>query len=813
MGKIKILLLFLLILFLAKNVEAAFDFAVYGDSRTGHGFHQAIVDQITVKDPDFVLHTGDFVGSGGQVADWTMFQSIASPLLSKTPPLGLTRSFFPAIGNHDLPIANYFSVFSMSDYYYSFEYEDFHFVVLDAEQSYSVGSIQYNWLSSDLSSVQNKNIIVSLHRPAYSSGAHGSDSGIINNLVPLFERYGVRFVFSGHDHIYERSFPVYQGAVNNRNGVIYIVAGAGGAPLYNITPGNWWTAEAESAYSFVYLQITPTSFTGQTIDRSGNVFDSFEIASTDIENHSISVNSGASVTNSRDVTLSFSASETPFQMIISEDQNFSGSAWETYSTTKHFTLSSGDGTKTVYAKFRDQQYGETSVVNDTIILDTTSPVVSSSNTSANEIGLEGIARDTNIDFTIEDSGSDIAIDTLDISINDIDATAGGSCQDGYSCSMEQVNSYDISINPDNDFQYNQKVTVDVSVNDNQGNTLSTSWIFTVEGSTLSPKILTTSGPGEVTRLQAYSKATTDGSNSLLEEDITGLFPDSYLGGAGIVPIDQNNNDVLDQFLIFARENGGPQARVMGLSSDGSTVLGGQQFVFQNPDDTSGTSSIRDGLSATSGDFDNDGYQDDAAFCLTGDYNPHVKVYTDVSGIDDWNLLNQFTVPNIGATGCNLGTFQYDTEAEELLITSNHGPATPNVYIYTVGGTEKAAFQAYDDPINQGLTATGVGERIYTTPNNGSSHVRAFDSQGEAKNFWWVYEQHVRGDFTIQAAQLDPSDDKQELLISPVGSNGPHILGYRASGVQKSTPNFFAFSDPTLRNGAGVAVIENWHGVN
>ncbi|NQU99919.1 MAG: hypothetical protein HQ538_04225, partial [Parcubacteria group bacterium] len=58
-----------------------------------------------------------------------------------------------------------------------------------------------------------------------------------------------------------------------------------------------------------------------------------------------------------------------------------------------------------------------------------------------------------------------------------------------------------------------------------------------------------------------------------------------------------------------------------------------------------------------------------------------------------------------------------------------------------------------------------------------------------------------------------SDDKLELIISPVGSNGPHVLGYRASGIQKATPNFFAFGDETLRNGVGIAVVENWHGVN
>jgi hypothetical protein len=320
-------------------------------------------------------------------------------------------------------------------------------------------------------------------------------------------------------------------------------------------------------------------------------------------------------------------------------------------------------------------------------------------------------------------------------------------------------------------------------------------------SNLNPKILTTSGPGEVTRLQAYSKATTDGANSLLSEDITGLFPDSYLGGAGIVPLDQNNNGVLDQFLLFAIHEGGPQALVRGLKADGSISSLGQMFVFD--------SKIRDGLSAISGDFDNDGYQDDAAFCLTGDKAPIVRIYKDVSGIDNWELINEFRAP-FGNVGCNLGTFQYDTGADELLVTPNHGLAEPKVYIYTVGGTLKKDFWAYDAPINQGISSTGIGDRIYTTPNNGSSQVNAFDKEGTRKNFWWVYEEHVRGDFSIRSGQLD-TDDPKELLISPVGSNGPHILGYNPSGIQKPTPNFFAFGDETLRNGVGMAVIENWHG--
>ena len=536
---------------------------------------------------------------------------------------------------------------------------------------------------------------------------------------------------------------------------------------------------------------------------------------------------------------------TLYSMSVFDDQLYVGvynttdgaQIWRTSNGTSWVQINTdgfGDSNNTIVYSlpiFNNQLYtGTNNAITGTEIWtlsDVSNPTISNQSPADSSTGVDVGA---NVSFRTDDEDLGVDSDTLDVTIEGDEAITDGSCQSGYSCSITAYgdNGYNVSINPSANFDYSREINVEVNIADLDGdNTASSSWSFTTEveqdsdnnndnqdtSPTLSPIILTTSGPGQPTRLQAYSKGNTNGANSLLENDITDLFPSSYTGGAGIVPIDQSNNSVLDQFLIFAISNGGPQARVMGLRSNGTTILKGQQFVFQNPTDASGTSSIRDGLSMTTGDFDNDGYKDDAAACLTGNYKPHVKIYTDVSGIDNWNLLNQFTIPNVGPTGCNLGTFQYDTGAEELLITPNHGPATPNVYIYTVGGTQKEVFQAYDDPIDQGLTATGISDRIYTTPNNGSSQVNAFNKAGERKNFWWVYDNHVRGDFTIRSAQLDPSTTKQELLISPIGSNGPHILGYQASGIQKPSPNFFAFNDPTLRNGVGIAVIENFHGVN
>jgi predicted phosphodiesterase len=267
-----------------------FNFAVYGDSATYEGnpanaiVHRDIVDQIGKLNPDFVLHTGDIVSRGDSLADWEEFLEIAKPLMSRPKKLGLAKNFYPTIGNHDMPPDNYFQIFNFdpfSDYenayYYSFNYKNFHFVSLNTEINYDVGSEQYNWLASDLAKAKDKEIIIFFHRPAYSSGAHGQSLSIQGSFVPLFEDYGARVVFSGHDHLYERSVPIL-GNEEHKEGTVYVVSGGGSAKLYSQqTFGNWWTAKIKTISHFVFLQVTRNKIFAWAIDREGEIFDEFEI--------------------------------------------------------------------------------------------------------------------------------------------------------------------------------------------------------------------------------------------------------------------------------------------------------------------------------------------------------------------------------------------------------------------------------------------------------------------------------------------------------------------------------------------------------
>jgi Purple acid Phosphatase, N-terminal domain/Calcineurin-like phosphoesterase len=76
------------------------------------------------------------------------------------------------------------------------------------------GGAQTRWLETTLAAAAKDPgidwIIVQMHQDGLSSSknGNGSDKGIRETWLPLFDTYGVDLVLCGHDHDYERSWPV-----------------------------------------------------------------------------------------------------------------------------------------------------------------------------------------------------------------------------------------------------------------------------------------------------------------------------------------------------------------------------------------------------------------------------------------------------------------------------------------------------------------------------------------------------------------------------------------------------------------------------
>jgi len=225
-------------------------FVFFGDTRTNHGDHRSVVDRIAAEEPAFFLHTGDLVANGESESDWTTFFEVEGGLVRDV-------TLYPVLGNHESNGVRYLELFAPPDdlapgteNYYALTFATSAFLMVDLYLSdYSPGSAQHTWLEDTLQSLAADPSIhlrfVGLHHGPYDSGPHASNLSVRDDLTPLFEAYGVDVVFSGHDHVYERS---------TVGGIKYVVTGGGGAPLYSAS-GDWWTEVTEAVLHYVVVDV------------------------------------------------------------------------------------------------------------------------------------------------------------------------------------------------------------------------------------------------------------------------------------------------------------------------------------------------------------------------------------------------------------------------------------------------------------------------------------------------------------------------------------------------------------------------------
>jgi predicted MPP superfamily phosphohydrolase len=107
---------------------------------------------------------------------------------------------------------------SGTEEYYSFDYANIHFIVLQSNNVDGGGSeVTFNtnqkaWLTTDINNTTQDWIVAFFHHPPYTKGSHDSDNSGENGLqtmreqyIPILEAGGVDLILSGHSHSYERS--------------------------------------------------------------------------------------------------------------------------------------------------------------------------------------------------------------------------------------------------------------------------------------------------------------------------------------------------------------------------------------------------------------------------------------------------------------------------------------------------------------------------------------------------------------------------------------------------------------------------------
>lgn len=252
----------------AKDSRVPLKFIVYGDTRSYPERHQAVADAMLREMPfSFVLHTGDLVSNGLM---WHLWEDEFFD-----PARGLLRraAIWPVRGNHEGDAVTYGALFGLPNegLYYSFDYGDAHFVVLDSgDGDAEPDPKMLAWLEKDLAAAaQAQWLFAVYHKPTVDAAGYGQSWGR-GDVWPLLQKHGVDIIFSGHSHVYERFRPI---GAEGAKPIIQIVAGGGGAPNYQIEPNPALEAGYEGLHYCAVelagdtLQMTVKTPGGQVIDR------------------------------------------------------------------------------------------------------------------------------------------------------------------------------------------------------------------------------------------------------------------------------------------------------------------------------------------------------------------------------------------------------------------------------------------------------------------------------------------------------------------------------------------------------------------
>ena len=240
--------------------------AVIGDMGTGetpqYDVARRMLEAHSTFPFNFVIMLGDNIYGGSTPKDFEKKFSIPyQPLLDA----GV--KFYASLGNHDNANESFYAPYNMNGSpYYTFNKGNVRFFALNSNY---MDPKQLAWLENELKGAGDGDWKVCyFHHPLYSSGkTHGSSTDLRQVLEPLFIKYHVDVVFSGHDHVYERVKP--------QNGIYYFTEGASGELRAGDLNQTTMTAKGfDTDNTFMLVEFAGNQMNFQTISRAGKTVDS-----------------------------------------------------------------------------------------------------------------------------------------------------------------------------------------------------------------------------------------------------------------------------------------------------------------------------------------------------------------------------------------------------------------------------------------------------------------------------------------------------------------------------------------------------------
>lgn len=250
------------------------------------------------QDAQFFINMGDLVDNGQDHYQWNAWFDVVGDMIARIPVV-------PLLGNHetyDMPEA-YLHLFALpridrekyQNQFYSFDYGDVHFVVLNTQSQElsdfepSLDEDEVAWFKEDMAKTTKKWKVVLMHKDplqyGFANRPEPREEGFSPEgrlWMPLFDQYGVDAVLSAHLHTY-RDRGHIRNFQRDESGPLYLITGVAGNVQY---PGLWkqhsldeYVAPQPETDNYMTLEATDDSLTFRSFLPDGQLLEEKSISS------------------------------------------------------------------------------------------------------------------------------------------------------------------------------------------------------------------------------------------------------------------------------------------------------------------------------------------------------------------------------------------------------------------------------------------------------------------------------------------------------------------------------------------------------
>ena len=252
-----------------------------GDNQEAYDRFSQHISNFAPKEPDMLFVVGDLLQWGSRFWEWDSmwWEPLQTENFAQTTPILAAR------GNHDMDHAYSYAYVDLpgDGSSYSFMYGDVWILVLNSHADLFPTNnpdfpSQYEYIAEELQSDAAQNAafrLVTFHQAPYSNSSTSStpaqiygNAGIRDFWVPLFERFDVDSVISGHYHSYQRG---------ELNGIQYLITGGGGSTLLIQQFDIWDWLALNLTYQYTLMIREGDELRWETYDLNENLIDTWTI--------------------------------------------------------------------------------------------------------------------------------------------------------------------------------------------------------------------------------------------------------------------------------------------------------------------------------------------------------------------------------------------------------------------------------------------------------------------------------------------------------------------------------------------------------